>query len=73
MQVTQLYEFLSKVYGQVTGKTGIVNEDLSNIVDVGKELLSSQYRDPYVNAMLNLVGDWVFVDRAYEGQAGYNA
>lgn len=69
MQVTQLYEFLSTVYGQVTGKTGIVNEDLSNIVDVGKELLSSQYRDPYVNAMLNLVGKWEFVDRAYEGQA----
>lgn len=69
MQVTQLYQFLSTVYGQVTGKTGIVNEDLSNIVDIGKELLSSNYRDPYVNAMLNLVGDWVFVDRAYEGQA----
>lgn len=69
MNVTQLYEFLSTVYGEVTGKTGIVKEDLSNIVDVGAELLSPTYREPYVNSLLNLIGRWVFVDREYTGQA----
>lgn len=69
MQITQLHEFLDTVYGEVTGKTGIVAENLSNIVDVGKELLSAQYRESYVNSLLNLIGRWVFVDRAYSGQA----
>lgn len=69
MQVSQLHEFLSTVYGEVTGKTDIVQEDLKNIVDVGKELLSAPYKEPYVNSLLNLIGRWVFVDRPYEGQA----
>lgn len=69
MQITQLHEFLDTIYGEVTGKTGIVAENLSNIVDVGKELLSVQYRETYVNSLLNLIGRWEFVDRAYSGQA----
>lgn len=69
MQVTQLHEFLDTVYQEVTGKEGIVLEDLSNIVDVGSELLGSSYKESYVNSLLNLIGRWVFVDRPYEGQA----
>ena len=69
MEVKQIHEFLSTVYGEVTGKTDVVKEDLSNIVDVGKELLSQNNREPYVNSLLNLIGRWVFVDRPYEGQA----
>lgn len=69
MEVNQLHEFLSTVYTEVTGKEGIVQENLSNIVDVGKEVLSVDYRESYVNSMLNLIGRWVFVDRPYEGQA----
>ncbi len=69
MEVKQIHDFLSTVYGEVTGKTDVVKEDLSNIVDVGKELLSTNNKEPYVNSLLNLIGRWVFVDRPYEGQA----
>lgn len=69
MQTTQIYEFLSTVYGEVTGQTDVVAENLSNIVDVGNTLLSANYRETYVNSLLNRIGRMVFVDRTYTGAA----
>lgn len=69
MQTTQIYEFLSTVYDEVTGQTGVVAENLSNIVDVGETLLSTNYRETYVNSLLNRIGRMVFVDRTYTGAA----
>jgi hypothetical protein len=35
MKITQVYSLLNTVIGEVTGKTDLVAEDLSNVVDVG--------------------------------------
>lgn len=68
MTVTQIYEFLNSIYLEVTGaEESIVEENLSNIVDVGATLLSTDYRETYVNSFLNRVGKMVFVDRPYKG------
>lgn len=67
MKTTQIYEFLSTVYSEVTGQSSIVNENLSNIVDVGSKLLSTDYREKYVNSLLNRIGRMVFVERPYKG------
>ena len=69
MLVTQIYEFLTEVYQEVTGQESIVKEDLSNITDVGATLLSANYRETYTNSLLNRIGRMVFVDRPYSGFA----
>ena len=68
MEVKQIYEILSTIAGEYTGKTDLVKEDLSNIVDVGKELLTD-YKDKYVNALPDRIGKMIFVDRPYSGFA----
>ncbi len=69
MTVTQIYTLLNEIYGEVTGESNIVQEDLSNIVDVGKTMLQSDYTEKYVNSLLNRIGRMVFVDRVYSGFA----
>lgn len=69
MKITQIYELLEDIYSEVTGETGVVKEDLSNISDVGATLLSQNYREPYANSLINRIGRMVFVDRPYAGFA----
>lgn len=76
MQVNQIYEILNDIMLEVTGQPQegedpaiIVQEDLSNIVDIGTTVFSNGWRDNYVRAMINRIGREVFVDRTYEGYA----
>src|SRR5574344_408737 len=50
------------------GKTNLVKEDLTNIVDVGKELFSVSDVDNYVKSLVNRVGKTIFVNRKYSGK-----
>ena len=49
MEVKQIHEIMNTITGEVTGKTDLVAEDLSNIVDVGTEFLGSTAVDNYVH------------------------
>lgn len=70
MKITQVYELLNTVIGEVTGKTDLVAEDLSNVVDVGKEILGSDNMvDAYVKSLVNHIGKVIFVNRVYKGRA----
>lgn len=78
MKVTQIYTILNDIMVEVTGgqidpedapASPIVQEDLSNIVDIGTQVFSNNWRDKYVAAMINRIGREVFVDRTYEGYA----
>ena len=75
MQVNQIYEILNDIMAEVTGRKQdeddayIINEDLSNIVDVGKDIFNNNWKDNYVRAMINRIGREVFVDRTYQGYA----
>lgn len=68
MEVNQIYQVLSTIVGEYTGQTDIVAEDLSNIVDVGKTILTD-YKEKYVNALPNRIGRMIFVERPYTGFA----
>ena len=35
MEMKQIYELVNGITGEITGKTDLVKEDLSNIADVG--------------------------------------
>jgi hypothetical protein len=69
MTVTQIYTILNTVIGETTGKTDLVKEDLSNIVDVGNEVFNNADKDKYVKSLLNHIGRVIFVNREYKGSA----
>lgn len=68
MEVKQIYELVNGISGEVLGKTDILKEDLSNVVDMGKELFSNTDVDNYVKALVNRVGKTIFVNRKYSGK-----
>lgn len=67
MEVKQIYTLVNDVTKEVLGKTDLVAEDLSNIVDVGNEVFSGTSVDNYVKSLVNRIGKVVFVDRPYNG------
>lgn len=67
MQVQQIYSIMNKVTQEILGKSDLVNEDLSNIVDLGNALLDNTSVDNYVKTLVNHIGKVIFVSRPYSG------
>lgn len=67
MTVQQIYTLMNTVTSEIMGKTNVVKEDLSNVVDVGKELFSNTDVDNYVKSLVNHIGKVIFVNRPYTG------
>lgn len=68
MTVKQIYELMNTVTGEVLGKTDLVAEDLSNVVDVGTEVFNATAVDNYVKTLVNHIGKVIFVNRPYSGK-----
>lgn len=66
MEVKQIYTLLNGVTSEVLGKTDLVQEDLSNVVDVGTEVIGAGV-DNYVKSLVNHIGKVIFVNRPYSG------
>lgn len=69
MRITQLHELVNLTTQEVLGEKAVVNEDLSNIVDIGKEIIDSDNVDSYVKKLVNRIGKVVFKNRLYSGGA----
>ena len=80
MKITQLKSILDGAVGktgiidQVTGTAPVANEDLSNIVDIGKAVLdytgeSNENYDSFMRNLIDQVGKNVIVNRTYTSQA----
>ena len=67
MKVTQLHELVNIATKETLGTETVVNEDLSNIVDIGKEIINTDNVDNFVKKLVNHIGKVVFVNRAYKG------
>lgn len=67
MNVKQVYELVNTITGEVTGKTDLVKEDLSNVVDVGEEIFNANAVDNYVRSLVDHIGRVIFVNRPYSG------
>lgn len=67
MKVTQLHTLINAVTQEVLGETAVVQEDLSNVVDIGKTIIDSDNVDNYVKKLVNHIGKVVFVNRLYTG------
>lgn len=68
MDVKQIYTLINSVSGEVLGKTDIVTEDLTGIVDLGKEVFNQNTVDNYVKSLVNHIGKVIFVNRPYAGK-----
>lgn len=69
MKVTQIYNLMNTMSQELLGQTGLVQEDLSNVVDLGKEFFNSVSADNFVRSLSDHIGKMVFVDRVYTGRA----
>lgn len=67
MKVTQLHTVVNTATKEILGETGVVLEDLSNIVSIGKEIINSDNVDNYVKKLVNHIGKVIFVERVYSG------
>lgn len=74
MKINQIAETLNEVINnEQIGVTGVIQEDLSNLVDIGKEVLdyvsNKNNFDSFMNSLIDQVGRVMFVDRVYRSQA----
>lgn len=69
MKVSQVYELLNTVTGEILGQTDLVKEDLSNVVDLGVQIFDATSVDNYVKSLVDHIGKVVFVNRPYAGGA----
>lgn len=67
MKIQQLHTLLSTVMGEILGESAVVQEDLTNVVDLGKQIINTNNVDNYVKNLVNHIGKVVFVDRVYAG------
>lgn len=68
MEVKQIYTLMNSVSNEVLGKTDLVKEDLTGIVDMGTEVFNQNAVDNYVKSLVNHIGKVIFVNRPYAGK-----
>lgn len=68
MQVKQIYTLMNSVSNEVLGKTDLVKEDLTGVVDMGTEVFNQNAVDNYVKSLVNHIGKVIFVNRPYAGK-----
>lgn len=73
MKVNQIADMLNTVFGEVLGETGLVANDLSNVVDAGRVITGStdvmgDNFDNYAGKIIDKVGRTIFWDRVYTAE-----
>lgn len=68
MEVKQIVTLINSVSSEVLGKTDIVKDDLTGVVDLGNEVFNQGVVDNYVKSLVNHIGKVVFVNRPYSGK-----
>lgn len=75
MKINQIATALNNTFNeQQLGLSAVVNEDLSNIVDIGKQIagtdtFGAENFDSFTRKLIDQVGKIMFVDRTYTSQA----
>lgn len=69
MEIKQVYEIVNTATQEAIGESAVVNEDLSNIVDIGTQIFNASAFDAYVKSLVNHIGKVIFVNRPYRGSA----
>ena len=65
MDVKQIYSLVNSITQELIGDSGLIKEDMSNLVDVGSSVLANN-SDNYVKALSNRVGKTIFNSDVYK-------
>lgn len=68
MKVEQIYQLMNTVTGEALGESAVLEEDLSNIVQIGDTIQNIMGLDNYVRKLVDHIGRVIFVDRVYSGR-----
>lgn len=69
MKVNQVKDLVNNAVKQVTGVSALLKDDLSNVVDVGREIIDTDNVDNYVKKLVDRIGQVTFNNRVYQGKA----
>lgn len=69
MQVTQIKDLVNNTLKQIDGESALLNDDLTNTVDIGNEIFNKDNVDNYVHKLIDRIGQTVFNNRQYQGSA----
>lgn len=70
MKITQVYDIVNAATKMTLGETAVLNQDLSNVVEIGKEiLLDNERTTKWLGNINDKIGKMIFVDRLYAGRA----
>lgn len=69
MQVTQVYELVNETTKEILGQEAVVNEDLSNLVDIGEQVINAKAIENFTRTLVDHIGKVIFVNRKYSGSA----
>ena len=69
MQRAQIASLTNDIMTEILGTSAtLVEEDLTNVVDIGTNLFNNTDVDNYVQSLINHIGKVVFVNRPYAGR-----
>ena len=68
MQVNQVANIVNSLSEQYMGESAVSTVDLSNVVDIGTNVMDLNNLDHYVHDLIDHIGKVVFVNRAYRGK-----
>lgn len=67
MFVEDIHALVNNTTKEILGETGLIREDFTNLIDVGKEIFNSDNVDNYVKKLVNRIGKTVFTNKKYSG------
>lgn len=67
MKVEQVYSLVNDITKEILGDSVILNDDLSNVVDIGTAIFNATDVDNYVKKLVDRIGKVIFVSRPYSG------
>lgn len=69
MEMNQVKDLTNQATTEILGTEGVVNEDLSNLVDVGEKIINAKAIENYTRTLVDHIGKVIFVNRVYSGSA----
>ena len=69
MEIKQVHEFVNDALTETLGESAVLQEDLSNVVDMGNAVFNASAFDAFVKSLVNHIGRVIFVNRPYRGSA----
>ena len=69
MDIKQVFELVNQTSEEVLGRSDILKDDLTGVVQLGDEVFNQGAVDRYVKSLVNRIGKVIFVNRLYQGGA----